>query len=203
MILDPPLTQARLSDENGMVTFQWGKWFETVYKKLNTRKFSAYLQVTAGLSPSIDPMVDGLIGIAPVALADDAKDESRNLAFHMPLNWVEGTDITIHIHLIPVGSQTGVVSVVTDLTYLSVAYGEDASAAGTTLNSVYALPSGIAAGTIVEGPTFTIPASALSLDDKIFLKVQRTAGSNVLDTAVGDIGYDGIHFEYTGYINHE
>jgi len=201
--MSPPLNTTKIIKEDGYASDQWARWFYKVFKKLYKRTYAIYLRMTTALSPSIDPMADGLIGIASVALADDAKDESRNIAFHVPMDWVPGTDITLHIHLIPVSAQTGVTAVVTDLTYLSVGDNEDASASGTILTNVYSLTSGIAAGTLVEGPIFTIPATALSLDDKVFLKIQRSAGTNASDTAVGDIGYDGIHFEYTGYINHE
>lgn len=192
--LSPPPTQ--VEDFNSI----WRTWIYLLYKKVTKRTFPIYLLMSAALSPSIDPMADGLIGLVPVALADDSKDESRNIALHVPLNWIPGSDMTLHIHLINTVNQTGVTTVITELSYISVGDGEYCGGTGVTLSNTYSLPSGVSAETLHEGSIFTIPGSAMALDDKIFLKILR---KGTTDTAVGDIGYDGIHIEYSGYINHE
>ncbi len=178
----------------------WKNWFNLVYRYMGKRTYSLHLTMSNSLSPSINPMADGLIGIVPVALADDTKDESRNLGLHIPENWVEGTDITVHFHIINTTAQTGITTVITEMTYISIGHGDVANGAGTSLSITYSLPTGVSANINHDGPTFTIPASALTKGDRVFIKVLRNGST---DTAVGDIGYDGIHVEYTGYINHE
>lgn len=178
----------------------WRNWLYLVYKKLYRKTKDVHLYMSAALSPSIDPMADGLIGLAPVALADDTKDESRNLSMHVFPDWIPGTDINIHVYMINTQAQTGITNVITELTYISAGIGEVMNGAGTTLTDTFSLPNNVAANTLHETGVFTIPASALALDDIIFIKILRRGSS---DTCVGDVGYDGVHIRYNAFINQD
>jgi len=178
----------------------WRKWIYLLYKKMTTKTKDVHLYMSAALSPSIDPMADGLIGLAAVALADDTKDESRNLSSHVFPDWVEGTDINVHIYFINTTTQAGVTNLVTKLTYNAVALGEVANGVGATLTDTFSLPNNAAANTLHETGAFTLSGSTLALGDILFFKVLRQGST---DTAVGDIGYDGVHIRYQAHINQE
>ncbi len=157
------------------------------------------LNISAAIKPVVNFMRDGFVGLFAVALADDSTDENRNINFHLPGDWKLGTDINIHIHLINVVTQTGTNSVVTELTYLPVGDGENALGAGTTLSGTYTLANNAAAGTMHDGSIFILPGSALAAGDVVGLRVLRK-GTSSADTAVGDIGYDGMHITYVSNI---
>jgi len=178
----------------------WRQWLNLVYRKIYKRTFTVVLQATNSVSPSSNPMVDGLVGIGPVALADATTNESRHLAFALPLDWVVGSDLTAKVHFANTTTQTGVKTVITKLTYLAVGLEEVASGAGTALTDTVSLSSGVAANTFHTSGDFTIPATALALGDTVFLKLERDATT---DTCTGDVGYQNIVIEYTGFINHE
>jgi len=178
----------------------WRNWLNLVFQKIYKRTFTVELQAINSYSPATNPMTDGVVGIGPVALADDTTGESRNFAFVLPLNWVSGSDLTINAHFINVSAQTGVKTVVTDINYLAVAAEEVASGAGTNITDTVSLSSGVAANTFHVSGDLTIPASALTLGDTVFLELLRDP---VTDTCVGDVGYQNIIIEYQGFINHE
>ena len=178
----------------------WRNWLNLVFEKIYKRTYTVELQATNSVSPAANPMVDGVMGIGPVALADATTDESRHLAFALPENWVAGSDLTVNIHFANIGLQTGVKTVITKLTYLAVAAEEVASGAGTTLTDTVTLTTGVAANTFHVSGDLTIPATALALGDTVFLHLIRDATT---DTCTADVGYQNIIIEYTGYINHE
>ncbi len=178
----------------------WRNWLNLVFQKIYKRTYTVELQATNSVSPSSNPMVDGVIGIGPVALADATTDESRHLSFALPENWQVGSDLTVKIHFANIALQTGVKNVITKLTYLAVAPEEVASGTGTTLTDTVTLTSGVAANTFHVSGDLTIPESALALGDTVFLELIRDATT---DTCTGDVGYQNIIIEYTGYINHE
>ena len=178
----------------------WRNWLVLIYGKVYKRTFTVELQVTNSVSPSSNPMVDGVVGIGPVALADDTTNESRHLAFVMPLDWVVGSDLTVNVNYVNIGIQTGVKTVITQLTYNAFTSEELANGAGTTLTDTVSLTSGVAANTHHVSGDMTIPATALALGDTVFLQLIRDAST---DTCVGDVGYQSIVIEYSGYLNHE
>jgi len=178
----------------------WRNWFYLIYKKVYKRTYSLELQAINSYTPGANPMVDGLVGIGPVVLADATTNETRNLSFKVPINWVAGTDLTININFVNVSAQTGVKTVITKLTYLAVAAEEVASGAGSALTDTVSLSTGVAANTNHVSGNLTIPSSALAQDDTVFLTLERDAAT---DTCVGDVGYQNIIIQYTGFINHE
>jgi len=180
--------------------YVWRNWLNLVFQKIYKRTYTIELQATNSVSPAANPMVDGVVGIGPVALADATTNESRHLAFALPENWMVGTALTVKVHYANISAQTGVKNVITQLTYLAVAPEEVASGAGTTLSDTVSLTSGVAANTLHVSGNLTIPAAALALGDTVFLQLIRNAAT---DTCVGDVGYQNIIIEYTGYINHE
>lgn len=178
----------------------WRDWLNLVFQKIYKRTFTLELQATNSVAPSSNPMVDGVLGIGPVALADATTNESRHLAFVVPENWMSGTDLIVNVHYANISAQTGVKNVITKLTYLAIAPEEVASGSGTALTDTVTLSSGVAANTLHTSGDFTIPATALTLRDTVFLKLERDAAT---DTCTGDVGYQNIIIEYQGYINHE
>lgn len=190
----PPPT--RVSEFNAT----WRNWLYLVFKKIYKRTYSLDLQAINSVSPAANPMVDGVVGIGPVVLADAATNETRNLGFALPLNWVPGTNLTAKIHFTNISAQTGIKNVITKLTYLAVGAEEVASGAGTALTDTVSLATGVAANTYHLSGDLTIPASALALNDTLFLKLERDATN---DTCAGDVGYQNINVNYTGFINHE
>lgn len=178
----------------------WRNWLNLVFQKLYKRTYTIELQATNSVSPSSNPMVDGVMGIAPVALADAATNESRHLAFSIPINWIKGTDLTVNVNFANIGLQSGVKTIITKLTYLGIAAEEVASGSGTALTDTVTLSSSVAANTFHTSGDFTIPASALALGDTVFLKLERDAAT---DTCTGDVGYQSVVIKYQGYINHE
>lgn len=178
----------------------WRNWLYLVYRKIYKSTFLINLQATNSYSPASNPMTDGVMGLAPVALADATTNESRNLSFAMPLNWVPGTALTVKIYYANISAQTGVKTVITKVTYLSIATEEVASGAGTALTDTVTLTSGVAANTFHQSGNMTIPASALALGDMVFLQLLRDAAT---DTCTGDVGYQNVVIEYTGFINHK
>lgn len=178
----------------------WRNWLYLVSRKIYKRTYTLEVHAFQSVSPAANPMVEGVIGIAPVVLADDTTDESRHLSFQLPIDWVSGTDLTVSVYFANVGVQTGVKTVITKLTYNAVAAEEDASGAGATLTDTVTLTSGVAANTYHTSGNITLPASALTLGDTIFLTLLRDATT---DTCVGDVGYQTIIIQYSGFINHE
>lgn len=178
----------------------WRNWLNLVYQKIYKRTFTIDLQATNSVSPASNPMVDGVMGIAPVALAGAITNESRHLAFVVPENWISGSDLTVKIRFANISGQAGVKTVITLLAYLPIAAEEVASGTGTTLTDTVSLATGVAANTFHVSADLTIPGSALSLNDTVFLKLTRDAAT---DTCTGDVGYQSIVIEYSGLLNHE
>jgi len=181
-------------------TITWRNWLYLVFKKIYKRTFSIEIQANNSYGPASNPMTESVVGIAPVVLADATTNETRNLSFKIPLDWVAGTALTVNINFINISGQTGVKTVITKLTYLSIAAEEVAGGAGTALTDTVSLASGVAANTYHVSGDLTIPANALALSDTVFLKLERDATN---DTCVGDVGYQNLVIKYTGFINHE
>ncbi len=176
----------------------WRNWLYLLYKKIYKRTYQIELQAFNSVVAPSNSMADGVIGIAPIVLADDTTNESRHLAFNLPINWVSGTDLIIKIRLANASAQTGIKTVITKLTYNAIALEEVISSAGTILTDTLSLESGVAANTYHVSGSFTIPAQ--SLGDTVFLELQRDATN---DTCVGDVAYQSLLIEYQGFINHE
>ncbi len=174
----------------------WRNWLYLVFKKIVKRTYSINLQASNSVSPAANAMVDGLVGIAPVVLADDTTAESRHLSFELPENWVEGSDLTVRVRFMNTTTQTGVVTVKTQLLYLSTALLEVVTGS-TTLSATNTLSNNVAANTLHVTADWTI--SGLSQGDSIYLQLDR----DVTDSCVGDVAYQVVTVDYTGFINHE
>jgi hypothetical protein len=177
----------------------WRNWLNLVYRKLYKRTYIVELLAYQSVSPA-SPMVDGVIGLVPVVLADDTTDEFRNLSFFIPNNWIVGSDIIVTANFINTTVQVGVKNVITKITYNAYASDELANGAGTVLTDTLTLVNNVAANTSHESGSFTIPGTALALNDTVALYLQRDAAT---DTCVGDVGYQNLIIEYSGLLNHE
>lgn len=144
--------------------------------------------------PPTNPMDDGIVGTFSVALADDTTEENRYLEWHVPQNWKVGTDVDIHLHYINVDAQTGTNNVIFGIEYAAVGHGEDATPTTTIVEITETLANNQAAEIMEETAPLTIDGANLDTDDAVGIRLYRKAGA---DTATGDIGLDGIHFEYT------
>lgn len=178
----------------------WRNWLNLVYRKIYKRSYTIELQATNSVSPPSNPMVDGVIGVAPVALADDTTNESRHLAFAIPVNWITGTQLTLNIHYANTTTQTGVKTIVSSVTYNAIAPNEVASGGGTVITDTLTLANNVVANTFHISGNLIIPASALALGDTVFIQLVRAAAN---DTCVGDVGFQNIVVTYTGFLNQE
>ncbi len=176
----------------------WRNWLYLVFKKIYKRTYSVNLPAFNSVSPTSNPMVDGLIGIVPIVLADDTTVETRNFSVELPENWVQGTDLIASIRFFNAATQTGVVTVKTQLLYLNIALLEVATGS-TTLATTTTLANNVNANTLHVTADLIIPASTLSSGDSIYLRLER----DVTDSCVGDVAYQVISINYTGFINHE
>lgn len=177
----------------------WRNWLYLLFKKSVKRTYTIELPAYNSVSPASNNMVNGLIGvIVPVILADDATAETRNLSFNLPNNWVKGTNLTVTIRFFNTATQTGVVTVKTQLLYLNIALLEVATGS-TTLATTTTLANNVIANTLHETASLTIPESTLSEGDSIYLRLER----DITDTCVGDVAYQVISIDYTGFLNHE
>jgi hypothetical protein len=122
----------------------------------------------------------------------DAADDYVTVSWRIPDNWVSGTDIIANIHWsTPTTSQIGT----WDFHYVSLAEGEDTTAAGTNLADIDDTSNGTANYTNVTG-NFTIANGDIAANDMIILRPGRvgTAGNDTL----GDIAdFHGITLTYT------
>ena len=69
----------------------------------------------------------------------------------------------------------------------------------TTLVATNTLSNNVAANTLHVTADWTIPGSGLSQGDSIYLRLDR----DVTDSCVGDVAYQVVTVDYTGFINHE
>ena len=182
----------------------WRNWLYLVYRKVNKRTHLEVKQVIDGIgdgNPN-NTMQEGLIGIAPVGLAQDNRRMDRNFAWEIPLNWVKGSSFEFGITFANTQSQTGLVSVVTEVNFRSTKVGEDLSLAGVPTILELELPNNVAAN-ILHIVTITIvPSSDLEPGNPFQFEIARV-GADVADTCVGDVGYKDIGIAYEGFINHE
>jgi len=177
----------------------WRNWLNLVYQKIYKRIFTIDLQASNSVSPSSNPMVDGVIAITPVVLADDTTNESRHFSVVIPDDWVVGTGLTLNVYFANTTTQTGVKNVITNIAYLAIAASEVITGAGTTITDTVTLPTGVAADTSHVSGSFSIPGSALSAGDVLSLQLIRNSAT---DTCVGDVAYINLLVRYTGLINH-
>ena len=178
----------------------WRNWLNLVYHKVYKRTFTVELQATNSVSPAANPMADGVIGVSPVALADDTTNESRNLVFLVPVNWIVGSDLTVAIYFANTTLQAGIKTIISSITYSVVAVGEDLSAAGSAITDTLTLPNNVAANTYHKSGNLIIPGSALAVGDVVAISLARDAAN---DTCVGDVGFQLVSVAYNGLLNHE
>ena len=178
----------------------WRNWLNLVFEKIYKRTYALNIQLITTQPHVSIGMTEGLLGDSTVYLADDTATEYSYFGFLLPLDWVPGTDLTLRITFINSTVQTGVKTVVTRIGYNVRALGSDVTGSPVTLTDTVSLPSAVAALTLHQGGALPIPGSALTLGDNLVCWIGRIATS---DTCVGDVGYQNISIEYTGYINHE
>jgi len=176
----------------------WRNWLYLVFKKIYQRTYSINLPAYDSVSPSVNPMVDGLVSIAPVVLADDTTGEFRYLSFELPENWVTGSDLKVRVRFMNTTTQVGVVTVNTQVLYRNNALLEVVSGSA-TLITTNTLASNVLANTLHVTADWTIPASTLSQGDSIYLRL----GRDITDSCVGDVAYQVVTIDYTGFLNHE
>jgi len=178
----------------------WRNWLNLVYRKIYKRTFTLNLQASNSVSPSSNPMVDSVLAIAPVVLADDTTNESRHFSFVVPDDWILGSSLTVNVYFANITTQTGIKNVISLIAYLANATGEVVSGTGTSVSDTATLATGLAASTINVSGDFVIPGSALAAGDTVSLQLIRDA---VNDTCVGDVAYINLLVRYSGLINHE
>lgn len=176
----------------------WRNWLYLLFKKIVKRTYTIELPAYNSVSPTANAMTDGLVGITPVVLADDTTQETRNLSFEIPEDWVVGSDLKVRVRFMNTTTQTGVVTVNTRLLYRSTALLE-VSTGSTTLTTTNTLANNVAANTLHVTADWTIAGSVLSQGDSVSLQLER----NISDSCVGDVAYQVISIDYTGFLNHE
>ncbi len=181
-------------------TIIWRNWLNLVYQKIYKRTFTIDLQTSNSVSPASNPMVDGVLAVMPVVLADDTTNESRHFSFVIPDDWIIGSGVTVNIYFVNISTQTGVKNVITQIAYLASAVSEVISGAGTTVTDTVTLVTGVAASTTHITGDLTIPGSALAAGDVVSIQLIRDAAT---DTCVGDVAYINLLVRYTGLVNHE
>ena len=115
-------------------------------------------------------------------------DDEGYYSTHVPYRWAVGTDIEIQLKWYYTGANDNN-NCEWNLTYLSVAEGEDPTAAGTALTEI---TTAIATADTLGTTTFTIPAAALATHDNLFFKIWRD-GSDALAASALLLGAH-IHF---------
>jgi len=183
---------------------EWRNWLYLLFRKVKQRTFTISIPGIAGLDDPLAAittrMTDGMIGIAPVALAEAGQSQNRRFSFTLPDDWVQGSPLTMGIVFANVEApQTGVVNVVSEILLKAIPVGDflgDQTGAVATINT--ALPSNVDLGILHYDEISIAPGPLYTPGMSMHFKLTRES-----DSCVGDVGYKDILIKYTGLINHE
>jgi len=174
----------------------WRNWLYLLYRKVYKRDNFIFIQAINGIGdgqPS-NTMAEGLIGIAPVILAQDSRRMNQNFSSVIPLDWVQGTDLEIGIMFANTQAQSGVTAVVTEIVFEDTSVGEDLSLPGTPVTLTTPLPNNVAANILHIETFFITPQTDLNPGNGFQFTLARD-GSDAAD------GYKQIIIKYQAFIN--
>jgi len=182
---------------------EWRNWLYLLYRKVYQRSYSISIATIDGIvdmNAAVSArMTEGLIGFAPVSFSIDSTKQSKMFSLTLPEDWVKGTPLTFGLAFANVQTQSGVVTVATEILLRNTPVGADlgllTGVIGTTTTS---LPLDTGLNTLHYDEI--IIAAPANLEPLMSLHFRL---SRISDSCVGDVGYKDVIFTYQGFINHE